>query len=170
MSRTFRKKRVYGSKVDIEVRKAKDNPYKSSLEMAVARDCLSEYLYEPKDSKVEYTVYHTYNPDFVHLHQPNILIEVKGYFIKGSSDCQKYLSIIRDNPDKELVFLFSDPSKRGYPGCRIRKDGTYLSLGEWAYKNRILHFTIENFPEELRRGEITIEELREMKRRMYEEA
>lgn len=168
MSRTYRKKNTYGSKSDYEVRKTKGNPYKSTLEQAVARGCLQNYLYEPTSAKVNYTVPHVYNPDFVHPLQPDILIEVKGYFIKGSSDCQKYLSIIRDNPDKELVFLFSDASKKAYAGCRLRKDGSYLSLGEWCFKNRILYYTPDTFPEQLMNGEVSLEELRAWKEAAYE--
>ena len=168
MSRTYRKKRAYCSKEDLEIRKAKGTPYKSTLEVKVARECLCNYLYEPKESKVSYTVPHIYNPDFVHPQRPNILIEVKGYFQKGSADCQKYLSIIRDNPEKELVFLFSDPNKKAYAGCKMRKDGTYLSLAEWCYKNKIIYFTPDTFPDVLRDGVWTIEELREYKRGLYE--
>lgn len=166
MSRTYRKKRAYCSKEDIEVRKS--SIYKSTLENKVAKDYLQSCIYEPKGSQVSYTVPHVYNPDFVHPNQPDILLEVKGYMIKGSADCQKYLAIIRDNPDKELVFIFSDPSKRAYAGCRIRKDGSYLSLGEWCFKNKILFFKVEEIPSAISNGEWSLEDVREYKRGLYE--
>lgn len=146
---------------------AKDN-FKSSLERKVSK-ILKTYDYEPKDSSVSYQIPHKYYPDFVHSNNPAILIEVKGYFINGSSDSQKYLSVIRDNPDKELVFIFSDPSKKAYPQCRKRKDGTYLSLGEWCYKNNVLYFTPESLPIELIEGTLSLEELRSLKRALYEQ-
>jgi len=165
LSRTYRKKRTYCSKEDLEIRKS--SIYKSTLETKVARDYLQNCLYEPKESRVKYTVPHEYRPDFVHPNQLDILLEVKGYLIKGSADAQKYLAIIRDNPDKELVFIFSDPNKRAYPGCKMRKDGTYLSLGEWCFKHKILYFKVEDIPTELRNGEWSIEDVRRYKAEVY---
>jgi hypothetical protein len=142
------------------------HPYKSTLEVVVAK-VLEEFKYEPKEAIVNYTVPHSYVPDFVHPNQRDVLLEVKGFMIKGQPDCLKYLSIIRDNPDKELVFVFSDPDKRCYPGCRMRKDGTYMSLGEWAKKNLILYFTVDNVPDEIRQGLWDVERVREYKREAY---
>jgi len=163
LSRTYRKQGYHGTKADIAVTKDKGNPYKSSLELKAARGVLAGFMYEPTSAKIQYQVPHVYNPDFVHPLQPDIIIEVKGYFIKGSSDCQKYLSIVRDNPTKELVFFFSDPNKKAYPGCRVRKDGTTLSLGEWCWKNDILFFTEDDFPEEIRTGQWNVEQVRRFK-------
>ena len=165
MSRTYRKKRAYCSKEDLEVRKG--SIYKSTLEAKVAKECLQECLYEPVGSRIKYTVPHEYRPDFIHPNQPDILLEVKGYMIKGSVDCLKYVSIARDNPDKELIFIFSDPNKRAYPGVRMRKDGTYLSLGEWAQKNLLLYFSTDSIPEEIRRGEWSLEDVRRYKAEVY---
>lgn len=148
--------------------KYKDH-FKSSLERKVSK-ILKNYIYEPTDSAVSYSIPHKYYPDFVHPTNPAILIEVKGYFINGSGDAQKYLSVIRDNPDKELVFIFSDLTKKAYPQCRKRKDGSYLSLGEWCHKNNILCFTPESLPTNLLNGTMTLEELRELKRTIYEQA
>lgn len=141
--------------------------FKSSLERKIAH-ILKEYLYEPVSAKVPYSIPHQYHPDFVHPEQRDVLIEVKGYFINGSSDTQKYLSVIRDNPDKELVFIFSDPTKRAYPQCRRRKDGSYLTLGEWCRKNNILFFTPDTLPSELIHGRMTVEGLRSFKSIIYE--
>ena len=147
--------------------KYKDH-FKSSLERKLSK-ILKNYTYEPTDSAVSYSIPHKYYPDFVSLSNPCILIEVKGYFINGSADAQKYLSVIRDNPDKELIFIFSDPSKKAYPQCRKRKDGSYLSLGEWCYKNNVLYFTPESLPTELIEGTLSLEELRSLKRTLYEQ-
>ena len=148
-------------------KKTKIHPYKSTLEYKLAKE-LSGYTYEPPEIKVPDSVHHSYVPDFVHPDQPDILLEIKGYLIKGSTDAQKYVAIARDNPDKELIFIFSDPNKRAYPGCKNRKDGSYLSLGEWAKKNSILYFTKETIPEELKAGSWSLEDVREYKRGLYE--
>lgn len=147
--------------------KSKDYPYKSSLELKVAKEYLEGYEYEPKGSHVHYTVPHIYNPDFVHPKQPDILLEIKGYFIKGSSDCAKYLSIIRDNPDKELIFIFSDPNKKAYSGCRPRRDGTTLSLGEWCRKHNVLYFAVDDMPRDLIKGRWSVADAREYKEINY---
>ena len=141
--------------------------FKSTLERSLKESVLVEYEYEPAGSKVTYSIPHTYNPDFVHPNSPNILIEVKGYFIKGQQDTAKYLSIIRDNPNKELVFLFSNPDKKAYSGLRPRADGTYMSLAEWCYKCRVLFFTEKTFPTELVTGDWSLEQLREYKKQIY---
>lgn len=147
--------------------KNKNYPYKSSLELKAARSCLSDYDYEPSASKVAYQVAHVYNPDFVHRNCPEILIEVKGYFIKGNADCQKYLAVVRDNPDKELIFVFSDLSKKAYAQCRPRADGSVMSLGEWARRNNILAFEPETVPESLSKGLWGVEDAREYKKNLY---
>lgn len=124
-------------------------------------------MYEPPGSTVTYSVPHTYHPDFVHPQQPDILVEVKGWFIKGSSDAQKYIAIARDNPNKEIVFIFSNPEKKAYAGLRPRADGTVMTLREWAFRNRFLHYTVDNFPQALYRGAWSIEDIRAYKREIF---
>ena len=143
------------------------HPYKSTLEYKVATEYLEGYLYEPKGSEVTYTVPHIYNPDFIHPKQPDVLIEVKGYFIKGHSDCQKYISVARDNPEKELVFIFSDPSKRAYGQCRVRKDGSFMSLAEWCMKANLLYFSMDQIPRDLLKGRMSVQDLRDYKKELY---
>lgn len=145
----------------------KINPFKSTLEHKIATRVLTEYLYEPKGSGIEYTVPHVYNPDFIHPQQPDIIIEVKGYFIKGHSDCQKYIAVARDNPDKELVFIFSDPDKKAYGQCRERKDGTFMTLAEWSRKNNFLYFHADKVPRDLCKGRWNIDQVREYKNKFY---
>lgn len=149
------------------VRHSKIHPYKSTLEYKVAKEALQEYEYEPKGSDVTYTIPHTYNPDFVHPKQPDLLMEIKGWFIKGHSDCQKYLSIIRDNPDKELIFIFSDPDKKCYAQCKTRKDGSIMTLAEWCRKNLILYFKVEDIPRDLAKGRWNLQDARDYKRVLY---
>jgi len=137
--------------------------YKSGLESKLAAGILKECQYEPKGCKVSYSVHSTYTPDFIHRNQPDVMIEVKGFLIHGAADCRKYISVVRDNPDKELVFIFSNPNAKAYPQCSKRKDGTFLSLGEWCKKNNILFFSTTNVPIELCTGLLGVSELRRMK-------
>ena len=147
-------------------KKTKIHPYKSTLEYKLAKE-LSGYTYEPPEIKVPYSIHRHYVPDFVNLSRPEILLEVKAYMIRGQADCQKYIAIARDNPDKELVFIFSDPSRVAYSGCKRRKDGTFLTLGEWARKNDILFFHIEDIPKEIISGEWGLDKVREYKKELY---
>jgi hypothetical protein len=144
-----------------------EDKFKSGLERSLSSSCLAEYTYEPAGSNVTYSVPHTYHPDFIHPNSPCILIEAKAYFIKGFDDCSKFKAIARDNPDKELVFLFSDPSKKAYPGVRKRADGTYMSLGEWCFQNKILYFSPDTFPQELISGSWSLEDIRAYKKSIY---
>lgn len=141
-------------------------PYKSTLEKQVA-STLVDFLYEPKENILSYTVEHKYTPDFVHPDRKDILIEVKGYFIKGAEDQRKYLSVIRSNPQIELVFIFSNPLKRCHSGCRNRKDGTFMSLKEWCIKNNILFFTHKTVPKEILEGKWDINQVRKYKEKLY---
>jgi hypothetical protein len=124
------------------------------LEKRVAALLSGEYEYEPKHAIRQYTVAHKYNPDFVHPDSAEVLLEVKGYF-RTSSEASKYVHIKRDNPDTEIIFIFSNANKKCHPNCRPRKDGTVLSLHEWCTKNGFLYYTEKNLPKEIKEGRIT---------------
>jgi hypothetical protein len=133
------------------------HPYRSGLEKRIASVLLNAYEYEPKEDKVEYTVPHKYLPDFVCKSDRNILIEVKGYFRYGSQEMSKYVAIKKDNPEKELVFIFSDPTKKAHSGCRVRKDGTLMTMAEWATKQGFLFYGSKEIPRVLAEGKASIE-------------
>ena len=141
-------------------------PYKSTLEYKLAK-LIPQCEYEPKGSKVPYSIHHEYVPDFIHPNQPDVLLEAKGYFINGYKDCQKYLAVQECNPNKELIFIFSDPFKRAYPQCRVRKDGSVLSLAEWCVGNNFLYFKVEKIPTEIINGMWNVDAVRDYKRRLY---
>jgi hypothetical protein len=124
------------------------------LEKKVAGALHDSFKYEPTDCKVEYTVPHKYCPDFVHPDAPFVLFEVKGYF-RLSSEASKYVHVKRDNPDVELIFLFSNPDKKAHPNCRPRRDGTVLTLREWATKEGFLFYRVDELPPEISDGRIT---------------
>lgn len=113
--------------------------YRSKLEEKVA-NVIPDWDYEGRN--LEYTSYHKYVPDF---HKSNYVIEVKGRF-RTYSEASKYIAVRDSNPTIRFIFLFSDPAK-AMPGARKRKDGTRLSMGEWALKNDFEYTTIEELGE-----------------------
>jgi hypothetical protein len=105
---------------------------------------------------VKYTVSHVYCPDFVHPDLPHVIFEVKGFF-RQSSEASKYVHVKKANPDKELIFIFSNCDKKAHPNCRPRKDGTVLTLREWATKEGFLFYNEKALPTEIIQGEINEE-------------
>jgi hypothetical protein len=157
MMRHFGRKGRYGTTKKASKRKApKYAPYKSSLEKKVAQLLHKDYRYEPKGTHIEYLVPHKYNPDFVHSNAPFVLLEVKGYF-RLSSEAAKYVHAKRANPDVEIIFLFSNPFKKAHPNCRPRRDGSVLTLHEWAIKEGFLYYHVDKLPEEIVMGTMTEE-------------
>jgi len=118
--------------------------YDSKLELELHQGILSEYEHHPE--KLHYHIDHSYEPDFVHPEEPNLLIEVKGRF-RDSSEASKYLWIQKCNPDYEIIFIFENPNTP-MPFSKRRKDGTKLSHGEWATKNGFRWYTKETWENE----------------------
>ena len=128
-------------------------PFRSALEKRVA-GLLTGYAYEPRESVVNYTMPHKYNPDFVPNSNKRVLLEVKGYF-RTSSEAAKYVAITKDNPSIELIFIFSNPIKKAHPGCRVRKNGTIMTLAEWCERQEFLYYHEKKLPREITTGNIT---------------
>lgn len=105
--------------------------YRSKLEERIHKKH-PYWLYEPKHLKVTYKVEHTYQVDFVQPDEQNIYYEAKGYFRSG--EARKYVEIQEQHPDIEIVFIFQNPFNK-MPGARRRKDGTFLTMAEWADKH-----------------------------------
>jgi hypothetical protein len=137
-------------------KKPKYHPYRSALEKRIAQKIHKSFSYEPKGSKVDYIIPHKYNPDFVHPDALNILIEVKGYF-RDSKEAKKYVHIKKDNPDKELVFIFYNVDKKCHGNCRPRTDGSVLTIREWLTKHQFLWYLEKELPEEIINGTINDE-------------
>lgn len=117
--------------------------YDSKLEYDLHQNELQGYEHHP--DKLTYTVEHTYEPDFVSWKNPYLLIEVKGRF-RDNTEASKYKWIRDCNPDYEIVFVFEKPETR-FPFAKRRKDGTYMTHGEWAEKNGFRYFTRETLKE-----------------------
>jgi hypothetical protein len=97
--------------------------------------------------KVEYTVTHKYEPDFVRdIDGKKILLEAKGRFW-DSAEYSKYVWVAKVLPvDVELVFLFANPNAP-MPAAKVRKDGTRRSHGEWASANNFRWFSEDSIPD-----------------------
>ena len=102
-----------------------------------------------KGYKLPYTIEHEYNPDFtLETESGMIYVEIKGYF-QDSSEAAKYKWVRASLDDnQELVFVFEDPGKSLHYLSK-RKDGTKMSMSEWAEKNGFRWFTLESFKEVL---------------------
>lgn len=98
--------------------------------------------------KVEYTVEHKYEPDFVKvINGKKILLEAKGRFW-DSAEYSKYVWIAKALPDDiELVFLFANPNAP-MPQAKVRKDGTKRSHAEWAEANSFRWFSEDSIPDD----------------------
>jgi hypothetical protein len=98
--------------------------------------------------KVEYTVEHKYEPDFVRvINGKKILLEAKGRFW-DSAEYSKYVWIAKALPDDiELVFLFANPNAP-MPQAKVRKDGTKRSHAEWAEANSFRWFSEDSIPDD----------------------
>jgi len=123
-------------------------PFRSAFEKRVSKKLDDTYVYEPKGITMHYTIAHRYNPDFVHPSCPEILLEVKGYF-RDASEARKYVSVKKDNPGIELIFIFNNPDKKAHPNCRPRNDGTVMTLHEWCMKEGFLYYHERELPAEI---------------------
>jgi len=106
--------------------------FRSGLESAFS-DAVGtkDFLYEPY--RLPYIIKKKYIPDFI-CERTGAMIETKGFFRVG--DTQKYKAI-RDEIDRPLIFVFSNPK------TRLRK-GSKMNLGQWCEKEGFAHFTIKS--------------------------
>ena len=118
--------------------------YRSPMERRV-HEVLPTFEYE--NLKLDYTTHRKYIPDLTDKKR-KILIEVKGFFRQG--DDKKYASIKECHPDWRMIFVFSDPHKKARKGGVARKDGTYLTLADWATQNGWEWCTEDNLPKDLK--------------------
>ena len=118
--------------------------YRSPLEKRI-HSLIPKYEYEKE--KLPYSIERNYIPDFVDKDK-KILIEAKGFFRDG--DDRKYKAIRRCYPDWRMIFVFTDPKKPVRKGGVPRKDGTRLSLGEWATQNGWEYCDEYTIPEDLK--------------------
>lgn len=99
--------------------------------------------------KIPYIIPHTYNPDFVlETDKGMLVIECKGFF-QDSAEAAKYKHI-RDvlKEGDELIFIFDRPNNK-LPWAKRRKDGTFLTHGEWATINGFRSYSPKDSREDI---------------------
>ncbi|MGL5013795.1 MAG: hypothetical protein ACRC6V_05815 [Bacteroidales bacterium] len=128
----------------------KGTPYDSLLEKRLHEGKLKDCGFHNKELMVEYSVPHSYEPDFTFEKDGKMfLIETKGRF-QDSAEARKYL-FIREALDEEkfeLVFVWQKKGTR-FPFARKRLDGSYATQEEYASKHGFRHWTQDEFELEL---------------------
>jgi|TARA_B100000073_G_scaffold162152_2_gene134086 hypothetical protein len=121
--------------------------YDSRWEYDIHKSILKKWEHH-KSEVIQYTVTHTYEPDFVKtIGRKVILLEAKGRFW-DYAEYSKYVWIRKSLPKHvELVFLFQKPYSP-MPQAKKRKDGTKRTHAEWAEKNNFKWYSEETLPEE----------------------
>lgn len=123
----------------------KGTGYDSLYEKTMHETKLQQCRFHDKSDKVEYTVSHKYEPDFVHEEGGKIyLLELKGRF-RDSSEMSKYIWIREVLPENtELVFIW-EKHNTVTPFAKKRKDGTKQTNEEWADKKGFRNWAAEDF-------------------------
>jgi len=131
-------------------------PYKNQFEFKIAK-AMPGADYEDKSRVVVYQTESKYNVDFTFSGIPWLLIEAKGRFMGRAKEAAKYVWVKRSHPDLEFIFIFGNRNAKVYSGVRQRKDGTFLTMGGWAAKNKFVSFDVRSLPPWLVSGKITKE-------------
>ena len=121
--------------------------YDSRWEYDIHKSILKKWEHH-KSEVIQYTVTHTYEPDFVKtIGRKVILLEAKGRFW-DYAEYSIYVWIRKSLPKHvELVFLFQKPYSP-MPQAKKRKDGTKRTHAEWAEKNNFKWYSEETLPKE----------------------
>lgn len=117
----------------------KGTPYDSMTEKRLHEGVLSGL--EHHCEKINYTVPHRYEPDFVYRDSESVFyLEVKGYF-QDASELQKYKHVKKSLGEGQyLVFVFETPHKPIH-FQKKRSDGTKMTHAQWAEKEGFMWFT-----------------------------
>jgi hypothetical protein len=141
-------------------------PFKSMLEKRLA-SVLFYCRYESR--KLKYSIPHTYNPDFDFPDKDWCIIEAKGRFINGTSEAKKYIEVAKQHKEIELVFIFERALTKAYTSCKKRRDGSVMTLGEWACKNNFLFFDEKSVPQWFAEGDFNRQDLIDAKKKLKQE-
>ena len=117
-------------------KKKKTSKFRSKLEENIAAllDGLGVF-YGYESEKLDYTIEHTYTPDFV---LPNYTyIEAKGYW--SAADRRKILNVKKANPEVDLRMVFQSP----YNKINKKSKTTYAM---WCEKHDIPWSSYHNIP------------------------
>lgn len=135
------KKRFFESKR----KELKGTPYDSITERDLHSGILKSARFHDKEDRVNYTVPHYYEPDFVlEKEGRTFLVEVKGRF-RDATEAAKYVHIRKSLPEThELVFVW-DQINKTFPFAQKRKDGTKRTHEEWADHQEFRHWNKQTF-------------------------
>ena len=117
-------------------KKKKTSKFRSKLEENIAAllDGLGVF-YGYESEKLDYTIEHTYTPDFV---LPNYTyIEAKGYW--SAADRRKILNVKKANPEVDLRMVFQSP----YNKINKKSKTTYAM---WCERHDIPWSSYHNIP------------------------
>lgn len=126
--------------------------YDSIFEYDLHKGALSKWEHHNKDHFVSYTIQHIYEPDFTRVIGDELyILETKGRF-RTTSEASKYIAIREAIADivpfdyvPKFCFLFYSGTTP-MPHAKRRKDGTKLTVGEWATKHKFEWYTPETLP------------------------
>lgn len=112
-------------------------PYDSMTEKRLHDGPFKDLEFHTK--KVPYVIEHNYSPDFIYTTDDGIefLIEVKGYF-QDSSETQKYKWIVKSLEEHQILVLVLENPETKLHWLKVRKDGTKMTMREWAEKQGIM--------------------------------
>lgn len=116
--------------------------YKSGLESDVHKILGTDWKYE--EETYPYLIPRKYTPDFTNPKNKDTWIEVKGFF-KDYNEVKKYIAIKSDYPHKRIIFIFSNPNKKCYAQVKKKKDGTVLTMAQWADKYGFEWYSAKEF-------------------------
>lgn len=122
--------------------------YRSNFEASVAQTLTEagiSHFYEMERLPYQGGVY---VPDFTIDHYAMPIVEAKGWL--NDAEQRKLVSVIRANPDREIVLCLQNPHRKLYKG----KDITGAS---WARTVGISYTDVERLPEFLRKAELADE-------------
>tara|TARA_R100000951_G_scaffold102277_1_gene94310 strand:+ start:99 stop:668 length:570 start_codon:yes stop_codon:yes gene_type:complete len=138
----FRKRRVTRPAIEKSEVKGYDSNWEYLLHTSILKD------WEIHTETIEYTVDHTYHPDFIKvIDGKKILLEAKGRFW-DHAEYSKYVWIKKQLPENmELVFLFAEPTA-AMPQAKRRKDGTKRTHSEWAESKGFRWYSARSIPKE----------------------
>ena len=97
---------------------------------------------------IKYTISKTYQTDFTLTGEDGKLVylEAKGYF-QDSTEAAKYVWVREVlGPNEEIVFIFENPETKLHYLAK-RKNGTKMTMREWAEKNKFRWYTVDTIEE-----------------------
>lgn len=120
-------------RLQIARRKKRNDKYKSNFEAEFAKRYPTV---EYEKDKIQYTVVHTYNPDW--KIKENVYIETKGLW--KAADRAKHLHVRQQHPDVTIYLVFQNPNNK-------LNRASKTTYADFCDKHGIEWATIDTIPE-----------------------